>query len=239
MCRGMSVPALREFILRQGPSRNILNLEWGQLWALNKKYIDPTCARHTAIVEADAVHCTITGLGPDTPLEATKPKYIKNLDLGTKKLLLGKSIILEQFDAQSLQEGEEITLMNWGNAFVRRITQDGSMVTGIDFELHLEGDVKKTKKITWLADVSSNMISVDLITFDYLITKDKLEKEDTLEDFLAPKTESRVRAFADCNMVDLPKNSVVQFERKGYFKLDRQYRQGERMVFFDVPSGKS
>jgi hypothetical protein len=40
----MTVPALREFILRQGPSRNILNLEWGALWALNKKYIDPEAA---------------------------------------------------------------------------------------------------------------------------------------------------------------------------------------------------
>jgi glutamyl-tRNA synthetase len=46
----MTVPALREFILRQGPSRNILNLEWGAFWALNKKYIDPEAARHTATV---------------------------------------------------------------------------------------------------------------------------------------------------------------------------------------------
>jgi glutamyl-tRNA synthetase len=60
-----------------------------------------------------------------------------------------------------------------------------------------------------------------------------------LEDFLAPQTEVRVQAFADCNMVDLPKNTVVQFERKGYFKLDREHRKDERMVFFDVPSGKS
>jgi glutamyl-tRNA synthetase len=39
--RGMAVAPLREFILKQGPSRNILNLEWGAFWALNKKNIDP------------------------------------------------------------------------------------------------------------------------------------------------------------------------------------------------------
>lgn len=30
--RGMTVPALREFILKQGPSKNIVNFEWGLLW---------------------------------------------------------------------------------------------------------------------------------------------------------------------------------------------------------------
>src|ERR1700712_5699633 len=110
----MSVPALREFILKQGPSRNILNLEWGALWALNKKHIDPECARHTAVVQGDVVTCQVTGI--DSLSVDTKPKYIKNLDFGTKKVVYDKTIVLEQIDAQSFAENEEITLMNWGNA---------------------------------------------------------------------------------------------------------------------------
>lgn len=143
----MTVPALREFVLKQGPSRNILNLEWGALWAVNKRYIDPEAARHTAIIQTDAVPCHVTGI--DSPTVATKPKYVKNLELGVKKVLYDQTILLEQIDAQSLKEGEEITLMNWGNAYVRRIARDKTgqdNVTGIDLELHLEGDVKKTKK---------------------------------------------------------------------------------------------
>lgn len=169
----MTVPALGEFILRQGPSRNILNLEWGALWALNTKYIDPEAARHTALVQEDVVTCYVTGI--DRSAVANKPKYIKNLDLGLKKVVYDKKILLEQVDAQSLVENEEITLMNWGNVYARRISRSEELqgkethkVTGIEFELHLEGDVKKTKKITWLASVNSNLIPVDLVSFNYL-----------------------------------------------------------------------
>jgi hypothetical protein len=90
--------------------------------------------------------------------------------------------------------------MNWGNAYARRISRAEQSdetgkhkVTGIEFELHLEGDIKKTKKISWLASVSSNLIPVDLVRFNYHITKDKLEQEDTLENFLEPKRNSGLR----------------------------------------------
>ncbi len=196
--RGMSVPALREFILREGPSRNILNLEWGALGALDKKYIDPEAARYTALVQEDVVTCYVTGI--DSSAVATKPKYIKNPDLGLKKVVYYKKILLEQVNAQSLVQNDEITLLNWGNAYARRISRSDELdrtgkqkITGIDFELHLEGDVKKTKKISWLASVSSNLILVDLVSLDYLITKDKLEKEERLEDFLEAIRNSGLR----------------------------------------------
>lgn len=171
-----------------------------------------------------------------------KPKYIKNLDLGSKKVIYHKTIILEQVGAQSFVQDEEITLMNWGNVYVRSITKDpaGKLVTALELELHLSGDVKKTKKISWLAASKTNLIPVDLVAFDHLITKDKLEEDDELESFLAKYTEFRTQAFADCNVGELSRRAVIQFERKGYYKLDSMYKgDGSRMIFFDVPTGKS
>jgi len=49
--RGMTVEALRQFILAQGPSKNVVNLDWTIIWAGNKKVIDPIAPRHTAIIE--------------------------------------------------------------------------------------------------------------------------------------------------------------------------------------------
>lgn len=47
--RGMTIEALRQYILMQGASQKNLELEWDKIWALNKKVIDPVAPRHTAL----------------------------------------------------------------------------------------------------------------------------------------------------------------------------------------------
>lgn len=49
--RGMTIDALREFILQQGPSKKVLMLEWDKFWSTNKKIIDPVAPRHTCMPE--------------------------------------------------------------------------------------------------------------------------------------------------------------------------------------------
>jgi glutamyl-tRNA synthetase len=47
--RGMTVEALRAFILSQGGSKNTVLMEWDKIWTVNKRVIDPIAPRHTAI----------------------------------------------------------------------------------------------------------------------------------------------------------------------------------------------
>lgn len=241
--RGMTIDALREFILKQGPSRNIVNLDWTLFWATNKKYIDPVAPRHTAVLKEKAVKATVKGARA-APYADDKPKHGKNPDLGTKKVAYSSTILIDQVDAQSFQQDEEITLMNWGNAYVRKISTSlnplNRDVTGLELELHVQGDVKKTKqKITWLSTQGQELIPVQLVDFDYLITKDKLEEDDNVDDFLSEETEFRTEALADCNVVDLKVNDIIQFERKGYFRVDRAFLHGEAAVLFNIPTGKA
>jgi glutamyl-tRNA synthetase len=49
MRKGCVIEALRKFIISQGPSKNINNLEWASFWAENKKVIDPIAKRFTCI----------------------------------------------------------------------------------------------------------------------------------------------------------------------------------------------
>jgi glutamyl-tRNA synthetase len=244
---GAVIPALREFILKQGPSKNIVNQDWFAFWATNKKHIEPTAARYTAIDDSGRVPVTIIG-AREGVISEDKPKHAK-YDLGNKKIVFSKSVIMEQADAQSFAQDEEITLMNWGNAIVRKISHSINplemakhglkTVTGLELELHLQGDVKKTsKKVTWLSN-DQELVPIELVDYDYLITKDKLEPEDTLEDFLNPKTESRTKAMADCNVADLKVDDIVQFDRKGFFRIDRAFAHGEPVVAFQIPTGKS
>lgn len=185
------------------------------------------------------VKATILG-SPETVVQE-KPKHDKNPAIGTKKVAFSSSIILEQEDAKSFKQDEEITLMKWGNAIVRKIEKSGDVVTHLDIELHLEGDVKKTeKKVTWLSSEGQQLIPVELVCFDHLLTKDSLQEEDNFEDFLNPKTEWTDQAFADGNVADLKEGDIIQFERKTYYRLDRPFvADGKPAVFFEIPTGKS
>lgn len=231
--RGMTVEGLNNFVISQGPSRNVINLEWSIIWAMNKKVIDPIAPRHTAIV--NPVKVTISG-APEEPKFEKKPKHKKNPDVGEKDVIFYNQVLIDQDDANSLEDGEELTLMDWGNIIVTKLIKEDGNVTSIEAKLNLEGDFRKTKhKVTWLAD-TADRVEVDLVDFDLLITKDKLDEGDNFEDYLTPETEFHVAGLGDLNIKQMKVGDIIQFERKGYYRLDKivdgQY------TFFTIPDGK-
>jgi glutamyl/glutaminyl-tRNA synthetase len=52
--RGMTIEALTQFMLSQGPSQAVVSMEWDAIWTLNKKIIDPIAPRYWAIVKDKA-----------------------------------------------------------------------------------------------------------------------------------------------------------------------------------------
>ncbi|KAJ3540971.1 hypothetical protein NMY22_g4083 [Coprinellus aureogranulatus] len=238
--RGMTVEALKQFMLLQGPSQAAVSLEWDSIWALNKKIIDPIAPRHWAILKDKVVPVTVNG-GPATPEIKMNPKHKKNPEIGQKKTIYSSNILIEQADAASFEENEEITLMDWGNAIVRSKEVDASgTITSMTFDLHLEGDFKTTKKkITWLpaSNPEHPLPTASLVDFDYLITKKKLEENDKFDDFVTPVTEFKEEVFADVNILDLKKGDIMQFERKGYYIYDGE-NNGVR-EFFLIPDGRA
>ncbi|KAI0464184.1 glutamate--tRNA ligase [Komagataella kurtzmanii] len=235
--RGMTVEGLTNFIISQGPSKNIINLDWNLIWAVNKKIIDPIAPRHTALNKENIVPVKLTG-APSSAVIEDKLKHKKNPEVGNKKVIFIDNILVEQDDAATFEEGEEITFMDWGNVIVDKIHKnDADIVTSIDATLHLEGDFKKTKKkINWLAN-TDDKVEVELVDFDHLITKDKLEEGDNFEDFITPTTEFHSIAVADLNVKDMKVGDIIQFERKGYYRLDSD--KDGKYVFFTIPDGKS
>jgi len=105
--------------------------------------------------------------------------------------------------------GEKITLMKWGNTIIKsKDEKDGQIVmTG---ELILDDtDYKKTKKLTWITDDPNTNFEVTLVELDHLITKDKLEEEDKIEDFVDPKSKVAYPATADGPMRMLRKGDKI------------------------------
>lgn len=232
--RGMSVEGLRQFIIQQGPSKNIINLDWSLIWNVNKKVIDPVAPRYTAIRYPVELELS----DKIEPHKETKQLHKKNPDVGTKEVWFSNKLLISGDDAAVLNQGEEFTLMDWGNCVVDSIETDCTNVSKIKAHLHLEGDFKKTShKITWLADVPDNQV-VETVNFDHLITKDKLEEDDKVEDFLTPQTIFKAEYVADFNVAKLPVDTILQFERVGYFRVDEAGKDGKKPVLFNVPDGK-
>ncbi|KAJ2996064.1 hypothetical protein HDV02_000214 [Globomyces sp. JEL0801] len=241
--RGMTVDALRTYIISQGASQREINLEWDKIWAINKKVIDPISPRHTALIKENLVKVKVLDEDLQPHVKAV-PKHKKNPDVGTKTTTYSRDCYLEQADAATLEIGEEVTLMDWGNVFVKNIVKSGELVKSVEISLHLEGDFKKTKKkLTWLSEGSkpeSKLVDVVLFDFDYLITKKKLEEDDDIKDCLSPKTEFKYPAVGDANLRLLKKNDIIQFERKGYYICDKPATKGDDCVYLNfIPDGRA
>lgn len=237
--RGLKIEALIQFILEQGASKNLNLMEWDKLWTLNKKIIDPVCARHTAVIEERRVMVTLTD-GPEQPFTRIIPRHKKYEGAGEKCTMFTKNIWIDHADAEAISANEEVTLMDWGNVIIKEIKKDeaGNVVQLIGV-LNLEGSVKTTKlKLTWLPE-TDELVKLQLLEFDYLITKKKVEEDEDFLDVLNPVTKKEKLALGDANMRNLKHGEVIQLERKGYFRCDVPFvRHSKPIVLFAIPDGR-
>jgi len=236
--RGLTVAALREFILSQGASRNINTMTWEKLWTLNKRVIDPVCPRHTA-VEAARVLLTLTN-GPSQPDSRPVPRHKKHPPAGDKPQWRASTLWVDAADAGAIADGEELTLMDWGNCVIESVTRgpDG-IVTALHGRLHLEGDVKSTKlKMTWLAAAGVSLTALVLKEYEHLITKRKVEDEDDVAQLFNSNSERERTAWGDVGMLQLKKGDALQLERKGYWICDVAAHEGAPAVLLSIPDGR-
>ncbi|KAG8460309.1 hypothetical protein KFE25_011800 [Diacronema lutheri] len=253
--RGLSVEGLRHFILLQGASLNGNLMDWDKIWAENRKLIDARAKRFTALTAHNLVHLELERAdGADAPplcAEARSlPAHKKAPELGMKLKWYSSSLLLDQTDAALIADGEEVTLMDWGNAIVTQITRDtaAGSVTRLRARLHLAGDVKATKKkLTWLCADGPQMpmpnVRVELVDIDHLICKDSLEEDDALSadaPFLNKCTKETHAALAEPGVRTLQRGETLQVERRGYYIVDRPYtRPADPMRLIFVPDGKN
>lgn len=163
-------------------------MEWDKLWTINKKIIDPVCPRHTAVLSEGKVLLDLSN-GPETPFTRVILRHKKYEPAGKKATVFTKKIWLDHADANAVSKGEEVTLMDWGNCFIRIVERDQyGLVTRLQGELHVEGSVKTTKlKLTWLPE-TSELVPLTLVDLDHLIVKKKLEENDDFVSVLNPVT---------------------------------------------------
>jgi len=237
MRRGLTVEALRAFVISQGASKATNLMDMDKLWAVNRKVLDPIVGRYTAVSSATT---TIRFSNVDKTEVKPAPLHKKNASLGEKMISYGPEILIDRADANLIADGEEITLMDWGNCICKTLHRnDAGEVITIDADLHLAGNFKTTsKKLTWL-DAKADNVPLIVKEYETLITKPKLEDGDEFESFIAPQIEFRTELTGDMNLRLLPKGTHIQLERKGYYICDKSFiREGDAIELVRIPEGK-
>jgi len=236
--RGLTVEALKEFVLSQGASKTLNLMDIEKLWAVNKKVIDPVVPRYTAIAKNGKCLLTLDN-GPTAVENKSLARHKKNPSLGNKIISFFYRVWIEREDAISISPGEEVTLMDWGNAVIHSlIKNENGELTGLNGSLHLEGSVKATdRKLTWLPTID-DIVPVSLVHYGFLITKRKLEENDKLEDFVNYDSKKEIEAIGDPNLRLLKRGERIQLERRGYYICDSPFLNASNpMVLIEIPDG--
>lgn len=239
--RGLEVDVLKTFILAQGASKSNVMMDIDKLWALNRKFLDPIVPRYTAIDQQQHAIMTLTN-NPEGTFVRSNPLHKKNADLGHKETRYSSRVLLERTDANQIEEGEEITLMDWGNAICSKLTRDEhGNVTSIEAALNPSGNVRTTKKkLTWLSD-DQDLVPIEIQEFEYILTKKSLSPEDDdWTKFISHPLVRTFHAIGDFNLRSVKKGDKLQLERRGYFIVDRPLIDGEKnLVLIAIPEGRS
>lgn len=237
--RGLTVEGMRQFIQSQGASRNSTLMQWDKLWTINKKVIDPIAPRYT-VISTESTPCIFSIVDATNTIKKMD-LHPKNAAVGQKDVYYANQVLLEQDDAKTIEPGQEVTLMGWGNAIVETIAKDESgNVTRLTGRLNLQGDVKATSaKLTWIA-VAPEHKQVDciLVEVDHLITVAKLEEEQTVESVVNPNTWLETKATGEAALLGTKRGQILQLQRRGFFICDREYRSpAEPLLLIYVPDG--
>jgi len=129
--------------------------------------------------------------------------------------------------------------MDWGNFKVTKKTvgDNGAILLEGQF-LPEDKDFRSPKKLHWLpAHEPSSLARLILVEYDTLITAKSIPKDADFKDFVNPVSKQTTEAFGDPNLKALKVGDQLQFERLGYFVLDKIDDTG--IYFVQTPDGHS
>ena len=134
---------------------------------------------------------------------------------------------------------KRLSCCDGGVVKISKVVSADGKIASLEGEYIPDGDYKTAKrKLSWMVNTGTNPI-VELTEFDHLVTKDKLEEDDNFGDFVNPNTIATTQVMGDAGLKTLQEHDIIQLERRGYFRVDRPYREGKPLVLYMIPDGKS
>jgi glutamyl/glutaminyl-tRNA synthetase len=242
--RGMTVEALREFILRQGITSNSVLIDTNDLWSLNRQRLEPVVPRYTCIAERDCYTMRLINFDREATPSQLVPVNPKDVSSGLRSIQLSNHLYIENADGQRMSTGMRIGLLNWSVAVVELVDHQTRVIHA---ELNLQDtDFSSAVKVTWLSVLKDPPLTALLKDYKPLISKPFLQKAnphkniaaDRLEDIANRDLETTQHVFVEDDVLSLTKGSRIQFWRRGYYILDSRPRDAHHPVFIRIPEGR-
>lgn len=191
--RGINPDAIRKAMLEMGVKEVDVNFSWENLYAYNKEILDPLANRYFFVWEPKQLivrNCrefiASPPLHPNFPERGRRKIKITTLN-GEASLFISSS------DAEELNEGEFVRLMEAFNIIIKK--KNEKILSEYHSEDLKEARKRKAKLIHW---ISEEYVDVIVIT---------------------PK--GKVEGYGEIGLKELDEGSIVQFERFGFVRIDR------------------
>lgn len=244
--RGYPAAALREFVKRAGVSKSENSMEMSALEVCIREELDNTAKRTMGVLNPLKVVIENYPENQHQPLQA--PNHPKDENMGSREIFMSRELFIDADDFREEADKKYKRLVLDGevrlrNAYVIKCHQAIKNDKGEIVELRCTYDPDTLGKnpegrkvrgvIHWVSE--SKSIEAEVRLYDRLFTEAKPDRNKdglTFLDFINPQSLSVLKhARVELNMKDATVNDRFQFEREGYFCLDAQHSNAQKLVF--------
>ena len=198
--RGIVPEAIKQFVLQQGFSKVESVVDFSLVESVNRKVLDPLVKRYYYV--PNPVHLVVE----DAPKKEVKLPLHPVASMGERTMQTETSFFIPRDDALKMTAGSMFRLKGLYNV---RITKTGAEMAGSYAGEELLVD---TAKIQWVTDDHLPL----RVVVPGLIFKNDAYNPDSLKE---------MKGFAEQAVSTLPDGEIVQFERVGFVRLERQQKQ--------------
>jgi glutamyl-tRNA synthetase len=198
--RGIVPEAIKLFVLQQGFSKVESVVDFSLVESVNRKYLDPLVKRYYYV--PNPVQLVVE----DAPKKTVKLQLHPDASMGERTVHTGTTFYIPREDAQKMKVGDVFRLKGLYNV---RIMKTGDEMAGSYAGEELLTD---TAKIQWVTD-------------DHVPLKVLIPGLIYINDTYNPDSLHEMHGYAEHAVSALPDGEIVQFERVGFVRLEKQQKQ--------------
>jgi glutamyl-tRNA synthetase len=198
--RGIVPEAMKQFVLQQGFSKVESVVDFSLVESVNRKFLDPKVKRYYFV--PTPVQLMVDG----APKKTVKLSLHPDATMGDRTIHTGSSFYIPRDDAVKMKAGDIFRLKGLYNV---KIGKTGEKLTG-----SFAGDelIPDTAKIQWTTEEHLPMkILVPGLIF--------------INDTFNPDSMHELQGYAEKAVADVPNGEIVQFERVGFVRLEKQKKE--------------